>query len=66
MSVVNSILKEIHFKIIYWGPKNAGKRSSLNYISSHSDPKKIFFTDLGLVEQKNTIAYYKYGNRFGV
>lgn len=46
MSFVNSILKELHFKVIYYGPKNSGKRSALNYIASHSDPKKIFFTDL--------------------
>ena len=65
MSVVNSILKEIHFKIIYWGPKNSGKRSSLNYISSHSDPKKIFFTDLGLVEQKIRLLIINMGTVLG-
>ena len=65
MSVVNSILKEIHFKILYWGPKNAGKRSSLNYISSHSDPKKIFFTDLGLSEQKIRFLIINIGTVLG-
>lgn len=48
MSLVNNILKEIHFKIAYFGPKNSGKRSSLNYISSHTAAEKIFFTDLKL------------------
>ena len=46
MSLVNSILKEFHFKVIYCGPKNSGKRSALHYIASHSDSKKVFFSDL--------------------
>ena len=65
MSVVNSILKEIHFKIVYCGPENAGKRSSLNYISSHSDPKKIFFADLGPAEYKIRLLIINMGTVFG-
>lgn len=38
--------------MIYCGPKNSGKRSALNCIASHSDPEKVFFTDLDS-EEKN-------------
>ena len=65
MSVVNSILREIHFKIIYWGPKNAGKRSSLNYISSHSDPKKVFLANFGSSKQDIRLLIINMGTVLG-
>ena len=47
MPVINNCVKEIHFKILYCGPKNSGKRSSLSYIGAHSDSKRVFSVNLG-------------------
>ena len=45
MSVINTSAKEIHCKIIYYGPEGSGKKSSLFYIQSQfKDLKKEFFT----------------------
>lgn len=53
MPVINSSLREIHCKILYCGPKNSGKRSSLSYIGAHSDPKRIFPANLGKSREDN-------------
>ena len=65
MSLVNSILKELHFKVIYCGPKNSGKRSALNYIASHTDPKKFFSTDLKAGEKNIKLLIVRMGTILG-
>ena len=35
MSIINTNAKEIHCKILYYGPKDSGKKSSLLYIKSN-------------------------------
>ena len=45
MSVINTNAKEIHCKILYYGPEKSGKKSSLFYIQSKfKDSKKDFLT----------------------
>ena len=66
MSLVNSILKEFHFKVIYCGPKNSGKRSALRYIASHSDPKKVFFSDLDTGKRNIKLLIVSMGDCFGI
>lgn len=41
MPVINTDAREIHCKIVYYGPKDAGKLSSLQFIHSHSAKKKL-------------------------
>lgn len=65
MSLVNSILKEFHFKVIYCGPENSGKRSALHYIASHSDPKKVFFADLDAKKRNVKLLIVNMGTILG-
>ena len=45
MSVINTNAKEIHCKILYCGPEQSGKKSSLFYIRDRfEEKKKVFFT----------------------
>ena len=41
MSILNSNAKEIHCKVIYYGPKGSGKTSCLNFIKKNSSKDKI-------------------------
>ncbi len=41
MSIINNNAKEIHCKVIYYGPLGAGKTSSLKYIQKHSEKNKV-------------------------
>lgn len=41
MSIINTSAKELHCKILYCGPKGAGKSSSLKYIQKHSHQKQV-------------------------
>ena len=44
MSVINTNAKEIHFKILYYGPRESGKKSSLLYIKDNiKEDKRNFF-----------------------
>ena len=44
MSVINTNAKEIHCKILYYGPEHSGKKSSLLYIKDHfKEEKREFF-----------------------
>ena len=45
MSVINTNAKEIHCKVLYYGPEQSGKKSSLLYIRDHFKEQKVrFFT----------------------
>ncbi len=43
MSIINTNAKEIHCKIIYYGPEQSGKKSSLLYIKDHFKKEKREF-----------------------
>ena len=44
MSLINTNAKEIHCKILYYGPEQSGKKSSLLYIKDHFiEEKREFF-----------------------
>ena len=43
MSIINTNAKEIHCKILYYGPENSGKKSSLLYIKNHFKESKSEF-----------------------
>lgn len=39
MSLVNTTSRQIHYKLIYWGPAASGKTTSLRFIQQRSQPK---------------------------
>jgi len=41
MSTINNNAKEIHCKIVYYGPEGSGKSSSLKFIKQHSMESKV-------------------------
>lgn len=41
MPIINTDAKEIHCKIVYYGPKSAGKSSSLQFLHDHSVSGKL-------------------------
>ena len=44
MSIINTNAKEIHCKILYYGPERSGKKSSIFYIQSKfAEPKREFW-----------------------
>lgn len=44
MSIINTNAKEIHCKILYYGPEQSGKKSSLLYVRDHfKEEKRSFF-----------------------
>ena len=51
MPLINDNSKEIHCKLVYWGPKGSGKSSSLKQIKKQSDQKKFFSIDLNPMEE---------------
>jgi len=64
MSVINTNAKEIHCKVVYYGPKNAGKKSAIKYIKSHfKEDKRNFW----ILPFKNEIycLVLSLGNIFG-
>ena len=46
MSIVNTNSKEIHCKIIYYGPEGSGKKSSLLYIKNNFKKENLSFIEL--------------------
>lgn len=45
MSVINTTAKEIHCKILYYGPEQSGKKSSIRYVKSKvKSPQSQFCT----------------------
>ncbi|MCZ0932123.1 MAG: hypothetical protein OXJ52_03110 [Oligoflexia bacterium] len=46
MSLINTNSKEIHCKILYYGPEGAGKKTSLLYIKEKFDKEKLSFIQL--------------------
>ena len=56
MSIINSQAKEIHCKILYFGPEGAGKTSSLHLIKSQSEESKVFYFPLPLAPTVETLA----------
>ena len=46
MSIINTNAKEIHCKILYYGPENSGKKSSLLYIKEQFKKEKRDFFKL--------------------
>lgn len=43
MSIINTNAKEIHCKILYYGPEKSGKKSTLLYIKDHFKEEKMGF-----------------------
>ena len=41
MPIINTDAREIHCKIVYYGPKSAGKSSSLQFLHAHSAQEKL-------------------------
>lgn len=56
MPIINSNAKEIHSKIVYWGPEGSGKSSSLDFIESHSSKQKITSFSLDLDPPLKTLV----------
>ena len=46
MSIINTNAKEIHCKILYYGPENSGKKSSILYIKEQFKKEKLDFFKL--------------------
>ncbi|MCY4320967.1 MAG: hypothetical protein OXC37_00965 [Bdellovibrionaceae bacterium] len=46
MSIINTNSKEIHYKILYYGPEGSGKKSSLLYIQKHFNKNYMSFIEL--------------------
>ena len=51
MSIININAKEIHCKILYYGPTQSGKKSSLLYIKENLNREKRDFFSLSLEEK---------------
>lgn len=51
MSIINTNAKEIHCKILYYGPVKSGKKSSILYIKENFNQEKIEFFSLPLEEE---------------
>lgn len=51
MSIINTNAKEIHCKVLYYGPAESGKKSSLLYIKEELDQESIDFFSLPLEEK---------------
>lgn len=51
MSVINTNAKEIHCKVLYYGPEQSGKKSSLLYIRDHFKKEKVKFFTLPLKKE---------------
>ncbi len=48
MSIINSQAKEMHCKILYFGPEGSGKTSALHLIKSRSEESKVSYFPLPL------------------
>ena len=46
MSVINTGAKEIHCKIVYYGPESAGKKSAIRHIRDQFEESKRKFCAL--------------------
>ena len=46
MSIINTNSKEIHCKILYYGPEGSGKKTSLLYIKEKFNKKNVSFVEL--------------------
>ena len=51
MSIINTNAKEIHCKILYCGPAESGKKSSILYIKEKLNQEKIDFFSLPVEEE---------------
>ena len=51
MSIINTNSKEIHCKILYYGPEGAGKKTSLLYIRDKFNKEKLSFIQLPLKKE---------------
>ena len=51
MSIINTNAKEIHCKILYYGPEGAGKKSSLLYIKKNFNKNNLSFIKLPLEKE---------------
>ena len=53
MPIINTDAKEIHCKIVYYGPKSAGKSSSLQFLHDRSIKGKLTHIPITLDEKEN-------------
>ena len=53
MPIINTDAKEIHCKIVYYGPKSAGKSSSLKFLHEHSVKGKLTYIPINIDEKES-------------
>ena len=58
MSIINTNSKEIHCKILYYGPDGSGKKSSLLYIKKNFDKNKLNFTQLPFKKEMYALVLF--------
>lgn len=58
MSVININSKEIHCKILYYGPEGSGKKTSLLYIKNNFNKENLSFTELNLKKKLYVLVLF--------